>query len=49
MEKRYTETEMGGLREDRFGGSGEKNESGGWGCGDGWWRRVVETAVILDQ
>ena len=36
-----TEIEMGGLCEERFGGSGIRvdNESGGWGSEDGWWKQ----------
>ena len=32
---------MGGLREERFGGSGRRldNEGKGWGSGNGWRRR----------
>ena len=34
---------MGGLREERFDGSGRgvENESEGWGSRDGWWRRQL--------
>ena len=37
-EKMNTEFEMGGLREERFGGSGRgvENTREGWGNGDGW-------------
>ena len=45
-EKRKTETRMGGLREERFGGSGREMENVGEGQGE--WRRVVETAVKRD-
>ena len=30
MEKKKTETEMGGLREERFSGRGMENEGEGW-------------------
>ena len=45
-EKRKTETEVGGLREERFGGIGRgvENERG-----MGEWRRVVETAIKWEQ
>ena len=35
---------MGGLCEERFGGSGRgvENESEGWGSGDGWWRLLMK-------
>ena len=38
---------MGGLREERFGGSGRgvENESEGWGV----WRQLVEATVKRDQ
>ena len=45
VEKRKTETEMGGLREERFSGSGRGVGGEGrmrvrdGGSGDGWWRR----------
>ncbi|KAI0231694.1 hypothetical protein LSAT2_017922 [Lamellibrachia satsuma] len=53
-EKRKTETEMGGLREERFGGSGrgvggEWEMSGDLEQGMGKWRQVMETAVKRDQ
>ena len=36
LKRKKTETEMGGLCEERFGGSwkGVENESEGWGSGD---------------
>ena len=38
--KMNTEIEMGGLREERFGGSGRgvENKRKGWGSGDLWGR-----------
>ena len=39
-EKMNTEIEMGGLREERFWGSGRgvENKREGWGSRDGWGR-----------
>ena len=44
--EQLTETEMGGLREERFGGTGRGVENEGE---MGEWRRVVDFAVKQDQ
>ena len=41
--EQLTETEMGGLCEERFGGTGRGGEN------EGEWRRVVDFAVKQDQ